>query len=204
MIADLDGGEIWKNARVLNGKLEVSNLGRVRHVFSGKVYSQFLSTRGYLYIKYELPSCAECPRIRRKLKVHRLVCMAFIDGFSSSGLQVDHINGVKTDNRLENLRPATNSDNQTNQRAKRHTSTATEYRGVTRVDGRFRCLAVKHGKSKVFRRDTLLNAALDRDCLAREIHGEFAYLHFPMPFVSNGDWMKTSPPENPSVTCSEF
>lgn len=41
--------------------------------------------------------------------VHRLVCKCF---FGDSNLEVNHINGDKTDNRLENLEYCTRSENQ--------------------------------------------------------------------------------------------
>jgi len=45
----------------------------------------------------------------KKLKVHRLMMLTFV---GSSNLQVNHINGLKTDNRLENLEYCTASQNQ--------------------------------------------------------------------------------------------
>ena len=44
-------------------------------------------------------------------KVHRLIMMAFV---GESDQQVDHINRIKTDNRFENLRYCTDSENQWN------------------------------------------------------------------------------------------
>ena len=44
-------------------------------------------------------------------RVHRLIMMAFV---GESDQQVDHINRIKTDNRLENLRYCTHSENQCN------------------------------------------------------------------------------------------
>lgn len=66
-------------------------------------------------------------------KVHRLIFMMFY-GYMPTGL--DHINGIKTDNRIENLREATLSENQWNKtKTKRNTS---GFKGITLEDGRWR------------------------------------------------------------------
>ncbi len=57
--------------------------------------------------------------------VHRLIALTFL---GESKLQVDHINGIKTDNRLENLRYCTIRENQTYRREKE--SNSSKYIGV--------------------------------------------------------------------------
>jgi hypothetical protein len=59
--------------------------------------------------------------------IHRLLAQAFIDGFSEE-LQVDHINRIKTDNRLCNLRLCTSSEN--NRNTKKHCRSRNRYKGV--------------------------------------------------------------------------
>lgn len=53
-------------------------------------------------------------------KVHRLIYAMFYDGVP---LVIDHINGVFADNRIENLRPATATQNGYNRKVN-HTSTS--------------------------------------------------------------------------------
>jgi len=47
---------------------------------------------------------------RRRFLTHRLVARAFVDGYAE-GLTVNHINGIKTDNRPANLEWVTLADN---------------------------------------------------------------------------------------------
>lgn len=60
-----------------------------------------VSKRGYVHIQYK----------NKIYKAHRLVYLMFKGQFCAL---LDHINGVLTDNRIENLRPATNVQNQRN------------------------------------------------------------------------------------------
>lgn len=83
---------------------EVSDLGRVRRV--GRCV---LSSDGY---RLGYPSVQLCVNGKRTtLFVHRLVAAAFI-GPCPSGLEVNHLDRDKTNNRSENLEYVTRSENE--------------------------------------------------------------------------------------------
>ena len=66
----------------------------------------------------------------KNYRMHRLVAMALLPDYLED-LQVDHVNGIKDDNRLENLRMKTCLDN----RHGHHTvmkGASSKYRGVTK------------------------------------------------------------------------
>jgi hypothetical protein len=66
---------------------------------------------------------------RKQVRVHRLIAKAFLGDYCN-GLQVDHINGVKSDNRPGNLRMATASQNMRGKLIKKIYSSS-HYRGVS-------------------------------------------------------------------------
>lgn len=64
----------------------------------------------------------------RNFPVHRIIAKAHLDDYSED-LQVDHINGSRPDNRIENLRMVTASQNN-RARKRKSEGKSSEYRGV--------------------------------------------------------------------------
>lgn len=96
----------------LNQSYSVSNLGNVRNDKTGKILKPQSNGQGYL--KVRLYNGSGDDYIIKP--VHRLVAYAFqeICGEYSEGLQVDHINTVRNDNRAVNLRWVTPTENRLN------------------------------------------------------------------------------------------
>ena len=96
--------EIWKDIPNYEGMYQVSNLGRVKSLKFNKekVLKPLPNRRGYCKVIL-------CKGGAQKQKsIHRLVLLAFV---GESELEVNHINGIKTDNSLENLEYCTRREN---------------------------------------------------------------------------------------------
>lgn len=94
------------------------------------------------------------------------------------GMVVDHINHDGLDNRFENLRICTMSENARNGLMRRHNSVG--YKGVTFNHGKYQS-KLWNGKNKLHL-GTFTNpidAAKAYDQKAKELFGEFALLNFP-------------------------
>ena len=96
--------EIWRAAPGLEGRYEVSNLGRARNV-SGRVRKLKLCKRGYHWL-----SVANGRGSAKNISVARLVCWAF-KGPPPPGHETDHRNRVRNDDRAANLRWLTKARN---------------------------------------------------------------------------------------------
>lgn len=106
--------EIWKDISGYEGLYQISNFGRVKslakHCGFGKGYTtKEIILKPHLrlgYISYTLYK----NDIPKAIGAHRLVAIAFIPNPENKP-QVNHINGIKTDNSIKNLEWVTNSEN---------------------------------------------------------------------------------------------
>jgi len=106
------GVEEWRNITVhdiMPGRYQVSNFGRIRVTTTGLIRTPRLNHNGYLYM-----NLVKSDHVKRCCFVHRMVAYAFLPPPTQEQTQVDHINGVKTDNRPENLRWSTPQENANN------------------------------------------------------------------------------------------
>lgn len=88
--------EYWVDVLDYEGLYEASNLGRIRK-YGSIIMTQSFS-RDYLIIGLTKN------KIRKNFRVHRLIATSFCELGEIGCDEVDHINGVKTDNRAINLR----------------------------------------------------------------------------------------------------
>jgi hypothetical protein len=114
--------EQWKPVLGYEGLYEASDLGRIKSFWYGKerILKPGKYTGGYLQVIL-------CKNKNKKdYKLHRLVWESFN---SKTILPIDHINGIKTDNRLCNLQAITSRENT----VKHHLSTnkSSKYIGVS-------------------------------------------------------------------------
>ena len=109
--------EEWKDIQGYEGLYQVSNLGNVKNLErivkcklqKTKTIKEHLLKKSVNKFGYEYV-CLSNDSITRKIKVHRLVAQAFIPNPLNKP-QVNHINGIKTDNKVENLEWCNNQEN---------------------------------------------------------------------------------------------
>lgn len=113
--------EIWVDICGYEGLYQVSNQGRVRSLdrevkrkgnsictSKGKIKKNTIGKKGYLYTYL-----TDKNGNTKGIFTHRLVAQAFIPNPGNKP-EIDHINGIRNDNRVENLRWVTKEENMNN------------------------------------------------------------------------------------------
>ena len=101
-----DQEEIWKDIEGYEGKYQVSNLGRVKKIYK-TVQEKII--KSHIHEEYCVIGLYKNSR-RKSFRLHRLLAKAFIQNIDNKPY-INHINGIKHDNRLENLEWVTQSEN---------------------------------------------------------------------------------------------
>ena len=175
--------EFWLPIAGFEGFYAASDMGRVKSIarqvprgdgfltVKGRVLRPGIMTVGYPLVVLRRDGKA-FPKT-----VHSLVLSAFVPK-PSPRHEVDHINRVRDDNRLVNLRWATRSQNNGNSAGR--PSRASSYRGVTPDGDRWVAqMGGRGGHLYLGAYDTEEEAAEAWDRAAKARFGEFAYQNFP-------------------------
>lgn len=106
--------EEWRDVKGYEGLYQVSNMGRVKSLGNGnsnnskeKILKPGKDKKGYLIVII-------CKNGKRKTcKVHRIVAEAFIPNYDNK-YEIDHINCIRDDNRVKNIRLCSHKENMNN------------------------------------------------------------------------------------------
>jgi len=97
--------ENWKPIEGFSRYL-ISNLGRIKTIITNNILKAHPNAKGYLIVKARNDS-----GLLKNLKLHRCVAMAFIGDPTDDRNKVNHKDGIKTNNRYDNLEWVNTAEN---------------------------------------------------------------------------------------------
>ena len=151
-------------------KYTINEKGEIYNKKKKIIMKQRLETTGYLRM-----ALVRDDGIRKKMSVHRLLYQAFkLKTGEIMPEQIDHINNIKTDNSLENLRGCTNQENNRNRKISKNNK-STGYKDICKHKSSFQVqIAVGKGIRYYKTFKTFGEAIEHRDIKLKEFHGKFA------------------------------
>ncbi len=129
-----------------------------------RIHNWHLSSTGHV-VRYEN---------KKAILMHRVIMCA------QPGTEIDHINGIRSDNQRANLRQCSHAENGKNRRVNQSANKKSKYKGVSRGEGSWRVeIKVNGNRHKLGGYKSEYDAAIIYDMAARYYHGEFAKTNFP-------------------------
>jgi len=115
-------------------------------------------------------------RVRgRTYKLHRVIWLLMTGSFPEKGMEVDHINGNRIDNRWDNFRLATKTQNMRNRGRSRNNTSGVHGVGFSKSYGKWQArIMVDHNAIHLGYFDTIEEAAAARKAGEEKYFGEFA------------------------------
>lgn len=139
---------LWKDIKNYENRYQISNTGQVRNILKDRVLKP-LNVNGYRCVSLSVGGN------RKSLRINRLVALAFIPNPHKKP-NTNHKNGIKDDNRVENLEWCTQKENV------RHA-----------LENGLHSNGERHGNSKLKEKDVLRIREMAKTMKLRDISKEF-------------------------------
>lgn len=146
----------------------------IRHKYKLNILNGYINKQGYKIYDF---------RQRSKMKLyrhHRLIYYAIINHFDlyDKTLEIDHINHIRTDNRIDNLRLVSHSENVFN----KSIAKGIKYKFVNELNDKI----IVNEEHKIYYSPSYNNFYRDLGIHFREMHENKSYAHFVISYSYKG------------------